>query len=99
MAEKKTKKTTTHGGVTKTVATYADISEAICSQETFFKLGRKFTSDKDTEAERTRAAHRWAHANHFRFVGKKIFFKEILANHVCVYSSEARLQASRMKNI
>lgn len=41
----------THKGVTK--SRHTDISEAICSQETFFKLGRKFTSDKDTEAERT----------------------------------------------
>lgn len=57
--------------MTKTVTTHTDISEAICSQETFFKLGRKFTSDKDTEAERTRAVHRWTHANHFRFEEKK----------------------------
>lgn len=33
---------------------HIDNSEAVCSQETFFKLGRIFTSDKDTEAERTR---------------------------------------------
>lgn len=30
-----------------------DNSEAICSPETFFKLEKKFTSDKDTEAQRT----------------------------------------------